>query len=155
MITFLPAFLSLAVMVRVPATGVEADDAQVLGVVVPQQWLRPRPTTTYTQVSLVAPLEVLRVVLNMPLVSRYLLESKALKWLLAATTLPIPFSYMYRMMIMMLLLHLHLQLHLLAPMLMVTHLDLLLLLLFTLLLLRQPTLPDATFKTFPPPCTHP
>ena len=43
MITFLPAFLSLAVMVRVPAPGVVADDAQALGIVVPKQWLRPRP----------------------------------------------------------------------------------------------------------------
>ena len=94
MITFLPAFLSLAVMVRVPAPGVEADEAQVLALWSPSSGSGLAPATTYTQVSLVAPLEVLRV-------------------------------------------------------------DLLLLLLFTLLLLRRPTLPDATFKTFPPPCMHP
>ena len=43
------------------------------------------PATTYAQVSFVAPLELVRVVLKMPLVSRYLSEPHALRWLLAAT----------------------------------------------------------------------
>lgn len=37
------------------------------------------PATTYNQVLFLAPLEVVRVVLNIPLVSRYLSEPQALK----------------------------------------------------------------------------
>ena len=58
------------------------------------------PATTYTQVLFLAPLAVVKVVLNIPLVSRYVDDPHSLRYLLAATTLPMDCLYMAGVMLL-------------------------------------------------------